>query len=395
MVDEGPVELTDPARVSVDLGGDEHVAADADIVWDDSLPEPPARVVPKPGRSSTESVDLGVAGPPDAAAARARATPQGGEPRARRPRESAPGTRPPKDADGGRARSDRAGDDRLTRGPKRARAAAHHADPGNGAADVVHEIKPPGRMGRLNRWLLVLVPLLVVGTVAFRYRQQLRQEYPLIAEKGRTDGIPALESGDFDKANQLLSAARSAVDALGGDVQDADEIRQAADEAAIYVKLIPQDLGDLLSEAGRTDPDSWASRFDSLYKGRSILVDTIVTAVPDATSSSAYDLALRIFPPGEAANRDGRPERVAVLDLTGFQLFDLAKPKSGDRVMFGARLESFKYDTDSGLWLIRLMPKSGVFITHPKALDSLGWRDDSTPTADAPKAGDEPKEDRP
>ena len=26
MVEEGPVELTDPARVSVDLGGDEHVA---------------------------------------------------------------------------------------------------------------------------------------------------------------------------------------------------------------------------------------------------------------------------------------------------------------------------------------------------------------------------------
>ncbi len=35
MVDEGTVELTDPARGSVDFGGDEHVAGDADIVWDD------------------------------------------------------------------------------------------------------------------------------------------------------------------------------------------------------------------------------------------------------------------------------------------------------------------------------------------------------------------------
>ena len=41
MFEEGPVELTDPARVSVDLGGDERALADADIVWDDALPEPP------------------------------------------------------------------------------------------------------------------------------------------------------------------------------------------------------------------------------------------------------------------------------------------------------------------------------------------------------------------
>ena len=71
-------------------------------------------------------------------------------------------------------------------------------------------------MRTLNRWLLVIVPFLVIATVAWRYRQQLRQGYPAIVEKGRTEGITALEEGDFDKANQLLSAARSAVDGLGG-----------------------------------------------------------------------------------------------------------------------------------------------------------------------------------
>ncbi len=89
MVDDSPGELTDPAGVSVDLGGDEHAAADADIIWDDALPEaarapkPP----PRPLLSPTGSVDLGIAGPPDAAGgatARAKSTRKNAESRERR-----------------------------------------------------------------------------------------------------------------------------------------------------------------------------------------------------------------------------------------------------------------------------------------------------------------------
>ena len=58
-------------------------------------------------------------------------------------------------------------------------------------------------------------------------------------------------------------------------------------------------------------------------------------------------------------------------------------------MIFGATLASFKYDdSESDAWLVRLEPKSGVFITHTKALDSIGWREESTPTAEA-------KEDQP
>ncbi len=195
-----------------------------------------------------------------------------------------------------------------------------------------------------------------------------------------------LEAGEFDKANQLLSAAKSAVDA-GGAVEGADEIRQAADEAAIYVRLVPKDLGELLGEAGR-EPDAWPSRFDTLYRGRSILIDSIVVAVPDG-SVLKFELAVRILPPGEAANREGRPERYGVFDLSGFQLFELVPPAVGERKIFGARLESFEYDLRLDRWVVRLMAKSGVEILHPKALDSLHWRDDSIPATDGPK------EDRP
>ena len=95
LVDEGPVELSDPASVSVDLGGDDRGAADADIIWDDaaagagSAPVAPKKAV----RTSDESVDLGVAGPPAAAGAspKARSTPRGGTSRGQRAREQ---TRP-------------------------------------------------------------------------------------------------------------------------------------------------------------------------------------------------------------------------------------------------------------------------------------------------------------
>ena len=87
--------------------------------------------------------------------------------------------------------------------------------------------------------------------------------------------------GNFDRAYQLLSAAKSAVDALGGDVEDADEIRDAAEEAAIFIDLSSQTLEEMLEEAGRADPEAWASRFDNLYKKRSIIIDSWITSAPE------------------------------------------------------------------------------------------------------------------
>ena len=58
LVEEGPVELSDPASVSVDLGGEERGAADADIIWDDALPAAAPPVAPKRscGRWTSQSI---------------------------------------------------------------------------------------------------------------------------------------------------------------------------------------------------------------------------------------------------------------------------------------------------------------------------------------------------
>jgi hypothetical protein len=236
--------------------------------------------------------------------------------------------------------------------------------------------------------IFLLVPLLVIGTVAWRYRKSQRREFPLIAEKGRTDGIKALDDGNFDKAHQLLAAAASAVDALGGAVEAADEIRHAALEAAVFVNLAPGSLEDMLAEAGRTAPEAWDSKFDLLYKGRSILIDSWITAAPESGGSSGYSLFYRVLPAGEPSNfraeSDAPPERFADLDLAGLELLEQAHPQVGDRVTFGARLASFRYQSDRDRWLVRFEPKSGVFITHLQALQPMGWP--------PPRAGDEPPE---
>jgi len=220
------------------------------------------------------------------------------------------------------------------------------------------------------------VAFLVVGTVAFRAWMSRRQDLPRVAEIGRTEGIPALEQGKFDKAYQLLSAAKEAVDSLGGAVEDADKIRHAADEAAIFVDLIPETLENLLDEAGRTTPQSWATRFDNLYKGRAVIIDARIISTPESAGSSRYGLDYLVFPPGEGSNfRDpagGRP-RYARIDLTGFEAITLAQPQVGTHVVFGARLASFQYDSDAEEWVIGLDPKSGISIRYDKALETLGW----------------------
>jgi hypothetical protein len=249
------------------------------------------------------------------------------------------------------------------------------------------EFRSQPRKWTRHRLIFVLVPLLVVATVGWRYWNSRRQEFPLEAERGRTEGILALDEGNFDRAYQLLSAAKKAVDALGGGVEDADKIRQAADEAALFVDLCNRSLEDLFDEAKRTDSGTWATRFDTLYKGRSILIDSQIAAEPEPGGSSAYVLAYRVFPPGEASDfREPRAtsKPYADIDLAGFELFELARPKVGHQVTFGAKLASLRYEGEGDRWVVGLDPKSGVFILHRGALEALGWP--------VPKVTDEPAE---
>ena len=357
-VDEGPIELQEGQ-----WGGD-----GAEIIWDDEQEGAPPEGA-RPSMSGIAPEDLAAAEIEEARRAasvedRADRPPRRAE--GRGASTGAPARRPsaakPAAARAGRAR------------PERAVAAAPDESP------VAVEPRRPRRRGPRVGVIFLLLTVMILATVGWRILKNRRAQYPLIAERGRDEGIPALEAGEFDHAFQLLSDARSAVEGLGGAVDGADEIIQAARESAVFVDLCPESLEDLLAEAGRTGSEDWESKFDKLYKGRYYLFDSFILATPEQ-GAGGYELGYVVFPPGEATRfgdpGQARPDRFARIDLSDFELFTKAPvPKSkGDPVTFGAKLRSIARDLERKHWVVRLVPSSGVYITHQGALKASGWPD--------------------
>ena len=367
-MDDGPVELTNPGRIALDAGDDAAGLPDAEIIWDDEQAETTRR----PGRKRVreQPADIGPAAADEdepfweedltrAAAARSTDTPD------RRPKSQDPAGR----TAAGAAHPSQKQRNGTSAGPGRRKP---EKTPAIAQIEVATRRKRPSPL----TLVLIFVPLLVVTAVGWSYLRSIRQEYPLIVERGRNEGIPALDAGDFDTAFQLLSAAKSAMDSLGGAVANPDEIRTAAAEAAIFNDRSPLLLEEMLEVAGHADLSVWASKFKTLYQGRAILIDTIISDEPGPERSSRYRIEYVVFPPGGTSTfneqKDAPPDRFGVIDLTGFQLFELARPRKGDHVTFGARLASFQPDATHKFWLVGLEPESGVYITHTKALEAIG-----------------------
>ena len=232
-----------------------------------------------------------------------------------------------------------------------------------------------------NPLLAAALVLIVVGAVSVKRWRQRLEDLPRVVELGRTDGMRKLDAGEFFAAKKILADASAAVDALGGRVEGADAIRQAAREAAIFTDLVPTTLEDLVEEAMTfREGKDWPGHFAAMYRGRSILLETTITAVPDpAKPGSRYEDDYRIY-----AGRGDKPVATGQIAYGGFELFDLARPRVGEAKTFGARLAALEYHLDEDRWVITLEPASGVFITHAVALEALHW-----------PAGESPEEPQP
>ncbi len=219
-----------------------------------------------------------------------------------------------------------------------------------------------------NRLLVVGLLVLVVSAVAVRRGRQKLESLPQVAEIGRTIGLKKLDEGDFQAAKKLLADAAAAVDALGGSYEGAGAIRQGSAEAAIFTDLASEGLDQILENASTFQVvKDWTAHFATFYKGRSVILETVVTAVPDpAKPGGRYQVGTYLF-----AGRGPRPTTRASIDLTGFRLFELSEPKVGDIKTFGARLASLELDPNTSVWVYTLEPESGVYITHSKALEKV------------------------
>lgn len=383
-VDEGPIGLSDPVGAAE---ADDEIDVGDEIEWID--------VEGSPTRAETTGPAAGPVAhrpwpdPGELAAEEIESERRGSE------AESASGSTP-EARDRGRSRRPRSGPDPADAGPRpvpsRSRSRPAQRPPRPVRQEVVDDPyhddavayapEPEGppraplsyRLGqwaraRRNTLIFAGVALVVLATVAYRVHRARVAGLPRVAERGWTEGLPALDAGNFDAARQLLSEARDAVDTLGDVSEHASDIRQGAAEIAILTQLCPDPLEDLLDQAARSDAKEWTRQFDRIYKGRSVIFDARVTSVRGGPGQGRYEIDYQVFRPGEGA----RPASQARIDLKGLALVETLKPRIGDRLTFGARLASFTFDTDENGWRVGLVPDSGVTITHRKALEKIGW----------------------
>ena len=254
------------------------------------------------------------------------------------------------------------------------------ASPARAAASAVAEDLPEavpvprqtwGEWAQTHRNALIVAGglLIVVAGVLIKVRRQRFEEMPRLIEAGRVEGIESLDAGDFTLAKKILSQAAAAVEALGGQIQGANEVTQAALEAGIFADLAPAGLDEILEEADFSEPARWPAKFNSTYRGRSVIIEATVVDVPDPSKpDSTYTLNVPLL-----YGRGPKPKGRGRIDLKGFRLFELDQPKAGSVVLFGARYRSVEFDNESKQWLVTFEPNSGAFITHSKALDAIHW----------------------
>jgi len=210
-LDEEPVALTDPVMVS----SSDDVEPDGTIEWIDEEAGAESNGAPH-ADAELDPVPAPRGDPYEAAQAELSEAPV----RTRRPRPKSPGPEP--SGAGAKAR----------RGPR------------SSAPERVAVAAPePFDLGawarsKRNPLLFAAVVLVVVGTVAFRNWRSRLAELPLVAERGRVEGLAALDAGKFDLAYQILSEARRAVHTLGDDFQGASAIKQGADEAEVIASSL-------------------------------------------------------------------------------------------------------------------------------------------------------------
>jgi hypothetical protein len=232
-----------------------------------------------------------------------------------------------------------------------------------------------GKMFSPLRLVLGGVGVVVALTVWWLVQQHERDvaEKTIVAAVREADA--ALREHDLGEAARQYTALRQALDRLGRRDPQARRLRQAANEVTAAADLSRVSLFDLLHEAATMAAGaargSWAATFQSSYRDEWIVVDALVTRMPDSANKHQYEIEFPLV--------DGIQRARLVANLTAFDELQIPDGKP-QRVIFAGQLEACRQDPQlEDSWDIVLRAETGFLWSSAAHLELLGLQaDDET-----------------
>jgi len=176
------------------------------------------------------------------------------------------------------------------------------------------------------------------------------QEHIAEGQRALADGNFNLALGEFNKALDLRERQSDLLSAK----QQRDLI-QLQRQSDLLARLYNQPLQDLLKEALLTPrAEEWTLRFETVHKGRTILLDDVVQRDP-----ASGRLVLACF---ELRAGDEK----AVVSVDDLKILQMMPLEPARRLIFGGRLKSAARE-ERGAWVLHFEPESGVLMTDADA----------------------------
>jgi hypothetical protein len=241
------------------------------------------------------------------------------------------------------------------------------------------------RLGRAaRRWLfslrgaMVLVVLVAGAAIATggylswrgRLRERIVQEY----QQAET----CYQQADFTAARDAFARTLDLIRTLRDHQHELLlEITRKHAESRVIADLLTVSLEELARRAATAPtPEAWSRAFDREFRGRTVILDTVLTQRPGPAGrppTIGYDLSV---PQGHSVG----------LDLTGCPLFQSAVWRDGTRVLFAVTLDSMSFAPPAagqpGRWNLRFAPDGYLLIRDASLLRATGLDlDDDTAAA--------------
>lgn len=172
-------------------------------------------------------------------------------------------------------------------------------------------------------------------------------------------------AGDFAAARRAFGRTLELIVLLGRrDHYLAAEVRRKHEEARVVTDLLPISLEELARRAeAAPSAEAWQAAFARAHRGRTVIFDTRLLALPDAGGRQALAVGYEVGAAG--GSRLG-------LDLTNCLLFTRPAWRPGDRAVFAATLAAMTPSGSGGTWVLHFDREGYLVIGDERLLRAAG-----------------------